>query len=151
MKKILVLFIATLFFACGSTEAEKPERLLGEKEMVNILYDISVLQAIRSFSTATLDSNKVDPRIYIYKKYKIDSLTFAQNQEYYASNLEQYESIQKQVLEKLTKNKEKYAPASGNKITDAKKNRQEKIRKADSLRQAALGRLSQGGTPAPAQ
>lgn len=108
MKKsafILVLFLA---FACANEAVPKPDRLLKEGEMVNILYDISLLQAIKSYQPQALEDGKVDAKTYIYKKYNIDSLTFAQNQAYYASKLEQYESIQTKLIDRIKKEKEKF-------------------------------------------
>ena len=84
---------------------EEPKHKLDEKEMENILYDLSLLQAINSTHPQKLDSNKVDVHSYVYKKYKIDSATFAQNHKYYASDLEKYKTIHTKVLERLKSQK----------------------------------------------
>lgn len=106
MKKGILFIIMLVMFGCGQdTGVEKPEKLLSEQEMTDILYDISLLQAIRSHSQKTLDSNKVSGKNYIFKKYKTDSLTFANNHKYYASKLDVYEKIQKKVLERIRKEK----------------------------------------------
>jgi len=103
---LLALFIV----ACNNDIAPKPAHLLSEDNMVNIFYDLSLLQAIKSFTPKTLEDHKIDSKNYIYKKYKTDSLTFAQNHTYYALNLEKYEAIQKRVSDKLKKSKEMIAP-----------------------------------------
>jgi hypothetical protein len=111
MKKLAAIVVLLLCIGCGEKPVEKPERLLDKKEMVNILYDLSILQAVNSYQQKILDDNKIDPKTYIYKKYKIDSLTFAQNDKYYASQLEEYEDIHKKVAERLKADKAAYDPA----------------------------------------
>ena len=110
MKKAIVILLGTLtlFTACGENEVEKPENLIGEDEMVDILYDITLLQAIKSYKPKNLRDNNVDVSTYVYKKYDIDSITFAESQSYYAANLEVYERIHKKVKAKMEEEKKKY-------------------------------------------
>jgi len=100
--KISVFILFTLFcLSCNRDGVEKPEHLLNEDEMVNIMYDMSLIQAMASTSPAVLDSAKVDPKTYIYKKYSIDSVTLVQNQRYYIADIENYQKLHKKVSEKL--------------------------------------------------
>ncbi|MXN92135.1 DUF4296 domain-containing protein [Flavobacterium sp. Sd200] len=110
MKKLVFILFAVLAVACNENTAPKPDKLLDKNEMVDILYDITLLQSIKSYQPATLDSNNVNTHNYIYRKYNIDSLTFAQNHLYYASDIEGYEKIQKKVTDRINKNKEALAP-----------------------------------------
>ncbi|MNK14906.1 hypothetical protein D3C87_330370 [compost metagenome] len=135
MKKLAFVLIVLSVFVYGCESASKPKHLLTENDMVNVLYDISILQAIKSYQPEALDSSKVDAKNYIYKKYSIDSTILGQNQEYYAQNLEQYESIQKKLGAKLKKEKEKFAPKKAEK--DTKKKSEVRLKaniKRDSLR-----------------
>jgi Domain of unknown function (DUF4296) len=114
MKKTALIIISALVLAaCGGPE--KPEKLLEKGQMENIMYDISLLQAIRSFAPQKLTDNNVDASTYIFKKYKIDSLTLAQNQMYYAQDLKTYSEMQKSVSERLKAAREK---ATGKKVQD---------------------------------
>lgn len=108
MKKLACILLLILLFSCGEETVEKPENLLPEDKMVDMLYDISVLQAINSFTPQVLDSNKVEAKHYIFTKYKTDSLTFTQSHEYYASDMEKYDGIQKKIVAKIEKDKVKY-------------------------------------------
>ncbi len=111
MKKLALFFVLAMAMACRQGDVVKePGHLMSEDDMVNALYDMSVLQAMRGNTVKALEENKVDPKAYIYKKYKVDSLTFSQNHRYYASRLEQYENIQKRVKEKLLAEKTKLVP-----------------------------------------
>jgi len=110
MKKLAIILLLALAVSCNNDAAPKPEHLLKEKEMENIFYDLTLLQSIKSSIPNLLDEKNVDAKHYIYKKYKIDSLTFAQNHIYYASDLEKYQKIQQKVSERLSKAKDSINP-----------------------------------------
>lgn len=90
---------------CKKDSAEKPERLLSQQEMENILYDVAIIQAMNAYAPRTLEENDLTADKYIYEKYKIDSTTFAQNHNYYASNPEMYKKIQEKITERLNNEK----------------------------------------------
>ncbi|QYJ69305.1 DUF4296 domain-containing protein [Flavobacterium litorale] len=109
MKKIaLGILLALMVVACNdhSVTPEKPEKLLTEDEMVDILYDITLLQSMRSFKPQTLNDNNITTGNYVYAKYDIDSTTFVQNHNYYATQLDVYDRIHKRVTERIKKEKE---------------------------------------------
>ncbi len=111
MKKLLVLCVAISLFSCRQGDpVEKPEKLISQEEMTNILYDMSLLQAMRSQSQKDFKESGIEPKAYIFEKYKIDSITLAQNHRYYASKLDVYEKIQKEVKQKLEAEKAKVSP-----------------------------------------
>jgi len=120
MKKLAFIFLLVIA-SCGNSTAPKPEHLLDKGEMVDILYDIALLQSIKSFQPESLDTNNVHSETYIYKKYKIDSLTFAQNHTYYASDIEQYEKIEKDVADRIKKNRENLMPKKDSVAKNSKK------------------------------
>lgn len=107
MKKMLLAIVALSVLSCKKDVAEKPEHLISENEMTDILYDMSLLQAMKSYNTVTLSEKGIDSRTYIYKKYKIDSLTLAKNHEYYAADLEKYDEITKKVTSRINELKKK--------------------------------------------
>ncbi|MBK0371073.1 DUF4296 domain-containing protein [Flavobacterium sp. SE-1-e] len=71
----------------------KPDKLIDKETMTNILYDMALLEAIKYQYPFVVDSNEVNAPKYIYKKYKIDSLQFAQNNLYYASHFNEYKEM----------------------------------------------------------
>ncbi|MBG6112023.1 hypothetical protein H4V97_002255 [Flavobacterium sp. CG_23.5] len=106
MKKIIILLtIVFVFVSCKDEVVKKPNRLIEKETMVNIMYDLSVLDAIKYQNPASLDTFKINPTQYIYKKYKIDSLQFARSNVYYASNYKDYSDVVDQINARLTKNK----------------------------------------------
>jgi hypothetical protein len=48
-----------------------------------------------------LSEEQINSSTYIYKKYAIDSLTFYQNQRYYAADVKQYKKMYQEVLDRL--------------------------------------------------
>jgi len=65
--------------------APEPDSLIDHTVMEEILYDIKLLKASKSKGYKVLKDNNVQADLYIYEKYKIDSITLRQNIEYYAT------------------------------------------------------------------
>lgn len=108
-KKILkmrniVILICCVFsvIGCNNNAIEKPNNLIGKDKMVAILYDISLIEAIKNQNINGGISSKAGTD-YIYKKYKIDSLQFVKSNKYYASNIEEYKKMFEEVKDRLTK------------------------------------------------
>ena len=121
MKIVAAFFVVITFISCGQKAIEKPDNLIDEDKMITILYDLSLLEAIKSQKPAVLDSNQVDVTKYIYKKYKIDSLQFANSSQYYASNIENYKLMYEEVAKKLDESAAKsevLVKKSGGKVPD---------------------------------
>lgn len=102
MKKIVVLFVLMLI-ACSENPVKKPKNLLDEETMENILFDVAVLQAAQANSPQILQSNNINHKEYIYKKYKIDSITFHENNKYYAGDVRKFKHLHKRILDRLNK------------------------------------------------
>jgi hypothetical protein len=85
MKKILLLLPLFRIISCKEDAVDKPSKLIAEDKMIDVMYDLSILDAIKYQNPASLETYKINP-FYIYKKYKIDSAQFAQSNIYYASN-----------------------------------------------------------------
>lgn len=102
MKKIILLGMMVLFFGCNSNSVEKPNNLIGKDKMVDILYDISLLEAIKTQNINGGITVKTG-NDFIYKKHKIDSVQFAKSNKYYASDVEAYKKLFEKVKERLNK------------------------------------------------
>ena len=94
MKKLGILLLCfALFASCENAPIEKPDNLIDQEKMVDIMFDISVLEAMKSQTNLVIESNRINPNTYIYKKYSIDSLQFANSDKYYASDINKYKEI----------------------------------------------------------
>ena len=106
MKKLICIFL--VLFSCSFTieKKEVPDNLISEEEMINILYDMSLISVSKGINKRILENNGMKPKKYILKKYDIDSLQFVTSNEYYSKDLERYLSIYEAVLNKLEVNRE---------------------------------------------
>ena len=103
MKKItLVICSICLTMSCNNSVVDKPDNLITKDKMFDILYDISLIEAIKSQNIKGGLSSKEGSN-YIYKKYKIDSIQFINSNKYYASNVEEYKKMFDKIKEKLNK------------------------------------------------
>ena len=108
MRKIITfLTIIALFVSCKQEVINKPEQLIEKDVMVDVMYDLSILEAIKYQNPASLDTFKINPREYIFKKYKIDSLQFAKNNAYYTADYKGYKLMFEQVTKRLDDNKKR--------------------------------------------
>lgn len=144
MKKILAFLVGLLIFvSCKEELAKAPEHLIEKDRMVDVMYDLAVLGAMRNQNPMLLDSFKSTPNQYIYKKYKIDSVQFAQSNIYYAADFKEYKKMYEEVKTRLEENKKitEAAIQVDKKKSDllAKKNKKLKQkREADSIKKAKL-------------
>ena len=100
MKKSILLGLIILVVGCNSNSVEKPKNLIGKDKMIDILYDISLLEAIKTQNINGGIAVKMG-NDYIYKKYKIDSIQFVKSNKYYASDIAEYKKMFEKIKERL--------------------------------------------------
>ena len=105
-KRISLLAILTLL-GCKDDLVKKPDVLIDKSKMMDIMYDLALLEAIKYQNPAVLDSNQIRPKQYIYKKYKIDSLQLAQNNVYYAADYKSYKVMFEEVVKRIANEKKR--------------------------------------------
>ena len=106
MKKVvLFLILVSLNLSCKEEVVKKPGNLIEKEVMVDVIYDLALLEAIKYQSPYALETHKINSDEYIYKKYKIDSAQFAQSNIYYASDYKEYKKMYDQINSRLVKNK----------------------------------------------
>jgi hypothetical protein len=101
MRKAFLIFCTISLLSCSNNPVPKPDRLLEKDEMTNILFDLAVLQAADGVLSYKLTQNNININTYIYKKYAIDSVTYYQNQRYYAADIVQYKKMHQEVTDRL--------------------------------------------------
>lgn len=104
-KAVFFLVVIMLFLGCKEETVKKPDHLIDKEVMQNIIYDLSLLEAIKYNEPNTTENYRVNPKEFIYKKYKIDSAQFAQNNVYYASNFEEYKAMYDTVIKRIDSKK----------------------------------------------
>ena len=104
--KLSIILLFLLSISCNSNAVKKPENLIEREKMVDIIYDLSILEAAKSQKPIVLEQYQIQSNSYVYKKYQIDSLQFANSVKYYATDFENYhtiyDSVNKRIERKLS-------------------------------------------------
>lgn len=103
MKKFGSLVLIISLLSCNENLLEKPDNLIPEAKMVEVLKDLAIVNAAKSTNLVVLHDNDIEPMAYVFKKHDIDSLQFVESDRYYASLPVEYERIYKKVESKLEK------------------------------------------------
>lgn len=99
---VAIVSFLILMVSCQNVDRmKKPKNLIPQDKMVDVLVEVSLLQAARNYNKVMLEEKGINPERYIWDKYDIDSLQFATSSQYYAQNYRQYERIYDQAKEKL--------------------------------------------------
>lgn len=97
-----ILVVGILSVSCQDVErTEKPDDLIPEEKMVDVLTELSLLHAARNYNKNLLEETGLNPADHLWNKYDIDSLQFSRSSDYYSENYRQYERIYDQVKERL--------------------------------------------------
>ena len=106
MKLKWILIFSVLLVSCQNVEEiKKPDGLIPEKKMVEVLTDLSILYSAKNYNKRILVETGLPLKTYLYEKHQIDSLQLAQSTEYYAKNYTQFKKIYNQVKLNLDKMK----------------------------------------------
>lgn len=101
------ILMVLLFVLAGCTTAvEKPKKLIEKDKMIDILYDISLLEAIKSQNiNGGISTQKANE--FLFKKYQIDSLQWEENNKYYATDIEEYKKMYQEVKRRIEQETQK--------------------------------------------
>lgn len=130
----MIIVVTLTILSCDRTEKPTvPENLISKDKMVEVLYDVYILNAAKGASKTVLEKNGIFPEDYVFKKHNIDSLQFAESNAYYGFYVEEYEAILEQLELKIDANREQYQILIDKEVEDRKR-RQDSIKKlADTL------------------
>ncbi len=131
--RFIYLFLIVLVTSCYKIERpEKPKHFITKDKMIAILVDISLINSAKSVNKKVIEKNGIIPDEYIYKTHGIDSVIFAENNEYYAYKISEYQDIYTKVKDSLDKLKKKYKAIEA--IEKAKKAKKDSIKKAGKIK-----------------
>jgi len=107
MKKIFIISILFFFVlvSCDEPVYEKPENLVKEKQMIDMLIDIHLADA--TFVEMRMDSmvrksSSTDFFYSVLEKYQIPDSIFEKSFVYYASNPKKFEKMYREVMNRLS-------------------------------------------------
>lgn len=108
MIKNTIKYLMLLLFVWGCQEEQKPPKnLIPEDKMVDIMYEMALIQAIKSYDYNLFNKKEIKPTQYIYQRFGVDSLQFVESNKFYASQLERYEKMHDAVIERISQHKKK--------------------------------------------
>lgn len=124
MKLLWLLVLMVSFISCQDIEeVREPDNLIPEQKMVEVLTDLSILNAAKNYNKRLLEAKGLHPDQYLYEKHNIDSLQLAESTHYYAKNFNRLENIYERVKQNLESVKQDY------------EEREENIEQKDSIEQ----------------
>ena len=113
---------------------KKPDNLLSESQMVNIITDISLITAAKGVQKKVIEAEKINLEEFVFQKHNVDSLQFAESNNYYAYDVKTYESIYQRVNQRLENQKQEYLEIERINLEKKDSIRKAKKEKMDSLR-----------------
>jgi len=99
MNKSFFLVLLLSIVACNQV-VEKPDNLIDEDQMVDMIYDISLLDAVKNQGVVSQVTYPTTSQ-FLKSKYKVDSLTFAKSSQYYAADYKKYKKMYEEVKQRL--------------------------------------------------
>jgi Domain of unknown function (DUF4296) len=106
MKKIVwFLAITILSVSCNSVPVKKPDNLIDQEKMTGILYDLTLLESIKSQRKYDSVIGWIGTKELIFIKYDIDSVQFAQSNQYYVSQIDVYKKMYDDVAARIESKK----------------------------------------------
>ena len=143
MRHLLFGIVLLAVVACNEKLIEPPKNLIPEDQMTEILYDLALINGIRSINKTVLDTYEIETMPYLYQKYNVDSLQFVMSDQYYASIPEIYQRMYQEIESRFD--------AEIKVIEDARQQKNDSVKKQaertrDSLQKQTQPKRSQ--TPA---
>lgn len=101
-----LLVILWLVAACTAPEDQRPDNLIDEERMANILTEVHIAESrvsrlnLRSTDSSSIVYKHLESQIF--KKFDVDTATYRKSYIFYSSHPADMEAIYKKVTEKLT-------------------------------------------------
>jgi hypothetical protein len=115
MKQTIFILIVVLFaaFGCDRPVYEKPKNLVKEKQMIQMLVDIHLAEAVfntRRHSDSLLNNTTSEDFYYsVLGKYEVPDSVFEKSFVYYASNPKNFEKMYREVMNRLNEMEQEYS------------------------------------------
>tara|TARA_B100001758_G_scaffold142835_1_gene123008 strand:+ start:1811 stop:2146 length:336 start_codon:yes stop_codon:yes gene_type:complete len=104
MKIKLLIITSLIFFSCNDKVVE--ENIMTENQMIEFLFDVNLINSSRGFTNKSNYNYFAVRDTILFKKHKIDCLTFVRSNNFYTKNPKLYLRIYSGIGEKLKKLKD---------------------------------------------
>lgn len=115
MKKrfqIFLLLLVIALAACDKPVVTKPDDLIREKDMINMLVDVHLAEATYNkfrYDTIMRDNSSVDFYYSVLAKYEVPDSVFEQSYVYYASQPKNFEKMYRKVMSRLSEMEQSFS------------------------------------------
>jgi hypothetical protein len=114
MKRQLIIFVFLLtgFISCDKLPIEKPENLISEKDMIEMLVDIHIAEATFNhmrYDSLIKKSSSANFYYSILDKYQVPDSVFEKSFVFYASTPKQFEEMYQDVMNKLSETEQEFS------------------------------------------
>lgn len=104
MKIKLLIITSLIFFSCNDKVVK--ENIMTENQMIEFLFDVNLINSSRGFTNKSNYNYFAIRDTILFKKHKIDCLTFVRSNNFYTKNPKLYLKIYSGIGEKLKKLKD---------------------------------------------
>jgi len=114
MKKtaIILALLVYVFVSCDDSVIKKPDSLVKEKQMINMLIDIHLAEATFNrmrYDTIIRNSSSANFYYSVLDKYEIPDSVFEKSFLYYASDTKNFEKMYREVMNKLSETEQSFS------------------------------------------
>lgn len=137
-----ILKIALLVLLCSGcnnnkiNRPPKPDNLIPKDKMVDVIYDMLLMSGAKGINKRVIEAKGISPESFIYNKYDIDSLQFAQSNAYYSFDIDAYDALYEKVKLRLEADKKQFKT-----LVEAETAKKDSILKVNKARIDSLKRL----------
>jgi len=112
-KNFLILIIVLAFLSCSKPPVEKPDNLIREEKMIDLLVDIHLAEATfnnrRHRDTLVEKSSSANFYYSILDKHQVPDSVFERSFVFYASQPRKFERMYRQAMNKLNEMEQEYS------------------------------------------
>lgn len=115
MKKrfqILLLLLVVALAACDKQVVTKPDDLIREKDMIDMLVDVHLAEATYNkfrYDSIMRDNSSVNFYYSVLAKYEVADSVFEQSYVYYASQPKNFEKMYRKVMSRLSEMEQSFS------------------------------------------
>lgn len=92
--KVVALVLLCFISSCQDLDkTERPDNLIPEDKMIDILTELSLLHAAKNYNKYKLEQTGIKTDVYVYEKFDVDSIQVQRSNDYYSDQYEEYERI----------------------------------------------------------
>ena len=114
MKKtaIILALLVYIFVSCDNKVIDKPNQLIKEKQMIDMLFDIHIAEATYNrmrYDSIVKNSSSANFYYSVLEKYETPDSVFEKSFIYYASTPKNFEKMYREVMNKLSESEQSYS------------------------------------------